>query len=106
MSKYEKTAKDRAFDRERARLGAQIKNLKEELRKERIQIEADNAMLENQEEIIKELEKENKLLRDMIQLKPEELERHLKEQRESAERTQRIKQGLELLGLAKTINHY
>ena len=106
MSKYEKTAKDRAFDRERARLGAQIKNLQEELRKERIQIEADNAMLENQEEIIKELEKENKLLRDMIQLKPEELERHLKEVHEAAESTRRAKEALGLLGLAKTINHY
>lgn len=106
MSKYEKTAKDRAFDRERARLGAKINKLQEELRKERIQIEADNAMLENQEEVIKELEKENKQLRDMIQLKPEELERHLKEVHEAAEKTRRAKEALELLGLAKTINHY
>lgn len=106
MSKYEKTAKDRAFDRERAKLGAQIKKLQEELRKARIQIEADNAMLQNSDEIIKELEKENKLLRDMIQLKPEELERHLKEVHEKAETAQRAKEALGLLGLAKSINHY
>lgn len=106
MSKYEKTAKDRAFDRERAKLGVKIKDLQEQLQEKRSQIRADSILCNMLNDRIEELKKENELLRGMIQLQPEELERFLKEQRESAERTQRIKQGLELLGLAKTINHY
>ena len=105
MSKYEKTAKDRAFDRERAKLGVKIKDLQEQLQEKRSQIRADSILCNMLNDRIEELKKENELLRDMIQLQPEELERFLKEQRERGETLQKTKEALDLLGIIKNTSY-
>jgi hypothetical protein len=95
---YQKTAKDLAFDRERAKFRRQIRDLKEDLRKARIQIEADDAVIEHQNEIIKELEEQNRKLRELTGLSPEAIETILNDAKRTAEASENIKNLLALSG--------
>ncbi len=96
---YQKTAKDLAFDRERAKLRRQIRDLQEDLWKERIQIEADDAIIEHQNEIIKELEEQNRKLRELTGLSPEAIETILNDAKRTAEASENIKNLLALSGV-------
>ena len=84
---YQKTAKDLAFDRERAKFRRQIRDLQEDLRKERIQ-----------NEIIKELEEQNRKLRELTGLSPEAIETILNDAKRTAEASENIKNLLALSG--------
>ena len=89
---YEKTAKDLAFDRERAKFRRQIRDLQEDLRKERIQ-----------NEIIKELEEQNRKLRELTGLSPEAVETILNDAKRTAEASEHIKN---LLSLSERLGTY
>lgn len=95
-STYQKTAKDLAFDRERAKLRRQIRDLQEDLRRARSQIEADDAVIENQEEIIERQQEENRKLKELTGLSEESLQLILSDAKRTAEAAQHIKTLLSL----------
>lgn len=98
MSKYQKTAKDRAFDRERQKLHKQINELREENRKNIIEIKAKEAIIERDAELLDELTAENQKLKDLLNIPSEQLEAYLKYEREKAERQQKAEALLKFAG--------
>lgn len=90
-SAYQKTAKDLAFDRERAKLQRQIRDLKEDLSRARSQIKAGAAVIESQEKIIKLKKEENRTLKEMVGLSEEGLQMVLSDAKRNAETAERIK---------------
>lgn len=90
-STYQKTAKDLAFDRERAKLRRQIRDLQEDLRRARGQIEADDAVIENQEEIIEKQQAEIQKLKELTGLSEEALQMILSDAKRTAEAAEHIK---------------
>lgn len=102
-SAYQKTAKDLAFDKERAKLRRQIRDLQEDLRRARNQIEADDAVIENQEEIIERQQEENRKLKELTGLSEESLQLILSDAKRTAEAAERFKT---LLSLSDRLGTY
>lgn len=94
--RYKKTAKDLAFDRERAKLQRQNKDLREELRKAQIQIEADDAVMRHQEELLEEAGAEIKKLKALIGIPEEDLTLILNDAKKTAEAADNIKKLLSI----------
>lgn len=106
MGAYQKTAKDLAFDRERARLQRQIRDLREDLRKANIQIEADNAVMQHQDEIIDEAAAEIQKLKELIGLPKEGLDLILTQAKKTAEAAENITHIKSLLGIGQCLGGY
>lgn len=96
MKPYQKTAKDLAFDKERAKLRRQIYNLLEALRAAEGKAATKDLVIENQSETIKNLQEENKRLRDLTGLSEESLQLILNDAKRTAEAAQHIKTLLSL----------
>ena len=103
MKPYQKTAKDLAFDKERAKLRRQIRDLEETLRIANDCIETDKVIVEDQRETIKSLKAENERLRDLTGLSEESLQLILSDAKRTAEAAQHIKT---LLSLSDRLGTY
>lgn len=97
MAKYNKTAKDLAFDRERARLKNQIEGLREDIRKANIEIDGKVAIIDNFRESLAEAKREIQALKKLIEIPEDQMERYLKDAREAAARERRGQQAVETL---------
>ena len=96
MKPYQKTAKDLAFDKERAKLRRQIYNLQEALRAAEGKAATQDLVIEDQSETIKNLQEENKRLRELTGLSEESLQLILNDAKRTAEAAQHIKTLLSL----------
>ena len=103
MKPYQKTAKDLAFDKERAKLRRQIRDLEETLRIANDCIETDKVIVEDQRETIKSLKAENERLRELTGLSEESLQLILNDAKRTAEAAKHIKT---LLSLSDRLGTY
>ena len=103
MKPYQKTAKDLAFDKERAKLRRQIRDLEETVRIANGCIETDKVVIEYQRETIKSLKAENERLRELTGLSEESLQLILNDAKRTAEAAQHIKT---LLSLSDRLGTY
>ena len=103
MKPYQKTAKDLAFDKERAKLRRQIRDLEETIKTANSCIETDKVVIEDQRETIKSLKAENERLRELTGLSEESLQLILNDAKRTAEAAQHIKT---LLSLSDRLGTY
>ena len=95
-SKYQKTAKDIAFDRERAKLRKQIYDLQQRILEEEHEAERLKCMIEQLNKSVGRLMDENKELRELLMLPEEDLQLLIDKEKRDAEKTEAIRA---LLGL-------
>ena len=103
MKPYQKTAKDLAFDKERAKLRRQICNLQEALRAAEGKAATKDLVIEDQRETIKSLKAENERLRELTGLSEESLQLILNDAKRTAEAAKHIKT---LLSLSDRLGTY
>lgn len=99
---YKKTAKDLAFDRERAKLLRQIRDLQQEVREVNDEAAKLALAINSQNEAIEQLQEENRKLRELTGLSPEAVETILNDAKRTAEASENIKN---LLALSRAL-HY
>ena len=92
-----KSAKDLAWDRERAKYQHRINVLQDEIRKLKIDLGAQQAVEENLDRIIDELTDENDKLRYMTAIPNEDLNRFIREMHEAAEKSKKAAAALEFM---------
>ena len=100
---YKKTAKDLAFDRERAKLRRQIRDLQQEVREVNDEAAKLALAINSQNEAIEQLHEENRKLRELTGLSPEAIEIILNDAKRTAEASEHIKS---LLSLSKRLGAY
>ena len=100
---YQKTAKDLAFDRERAKLRRQIRDLQQEVREANDEAAKLALAINSQNEAIEQLQEENRKLRELTGLSPEAVETILNDAKRTAEASEHIKN---ILSLSKRLGAY
>lgn len=100
---YQKTAKDLAFDRERAKLRRQIRDLQQEVREANDEAAKLALAINSQNEAIEQLHEENRKLRELTGLSPEAIEIILNDAKRTAEASEHIKN---LLSLSERLGTY
>lgn len=94
---YQKTAKDRAFDRERMKFKRQIHAKDEEIRKYIIEIRAKESIIEHYEKLLEEAGAENKRLKELIDMPREQLEELLKTESERLQTSRKCSSAIEAM---------